>query len=104
MTSDRLDKIRAKYRESLSSKAQELEQSWRSAESSFFTDATIDDLRGRVHNLGGSAGMYGYDRLAQLAKSVETRLLEKSTDSATWRTELRDQVGSLIGMLKEESV
>lgn len=103
MSQNKLDEIRKKYQSSLQSKADELEQCWRSAESSFFSENTVATLRGRVHNLGGSAGMYGYDTVAATAKRVESQLSSGPEDSASWRKQVKEDVQQLVSLLRDEA-
>jgi len=103
MTQTKLDEIRKKYQASLQTKADELEQSWRSAESSFFSETSVAELRKRVHNLGGSAGMYGYHSVAAGAKNVESQLSDGPEDSAGWRKQVKDDVQHLVDLLRDEA-
>lgn len=62
---------------------------WRAVKLESAIDNPIDALRRIVHNLAGSAPMYGYDQLAERAATLDDCLraaIEDGAKDATWHT------------------
>lgn len=91
--SARLAQLHERFRASLPQKSEELKTRWRAVASN---DAyALDELLRYVHRLAGSTGMYGYEELARLARSVE-HVLKQPSEGGPASVVLEDSVQALI--------
>jgi len=75
MTSQLIEQVKLNYKNSLSGKAQKLDEIW--------TYASDDpgELLSFLHQLAGSAGMYGYDSITEVAADLREKI--KASDPST---------------------
>ncbi len=66
-----LERIQRDYRLSLPDKGGELRRAWDALCDEDASAAQVDHLHLLLHRLAGSAGTYGYERIAALARALE---------------------------------
>lgn len=64
--SDPLASLRARFRARVSDDIERVQRLWA-------TEPGSTELRGLVHDLAGTAGMFGYDRLSEAALAIDDR-------------------------------
>jgi len=81
MTQDspQVQEIRARYKASLSDKARMINE-YLTAFQENSNDELLTQIRGELHKLAGSAGMYDYDDISSLARSGMVLIDEQSYD------------------------
>ena len=68
MSSELIEQVKLQYKQSLADKAETLTRLWMSSENN------PDDLLGFLHQLAGSAGMYGYDQITLTAADLRNKI------------------------------
>ena len=76
MSSELIQKIQANYRASLSDKLETLESLWS------FKDDGQNELLAFLHQLAGSAGMYGYDQISDQCIALQSSLKQADTEDS----------------------
>ncbi len=66
MSSDLVEQVKLQYKQSLPTKAEKLQ--------ALCSQDQTDELLSFLHQLAGSAGMYGYDEITQLSASLRANL------------------------------
>ncbi len=89
MASQLIEQVKLNYKQSLTEKAKNLKRLWGS------TKDNPDELLGFLHQLAGSAGMYGYDAITEHAEDLSKKI--KSSESlAPYQTEFKTLYKLLI--------
>jgi len=88
----------ARYHESLPEKSEAVTNQWQQIKQRDYDPTLCLELQNMMHKLAGSAGMYGYDALAQKAREVEG-LLISGIDTDAEREAAAGQIEKFIVML-----
>lgn len=93
--SDQVRALRARYRESLSEKA-EIVRQWHARSLENGWDKVDEaELGAWLHKLAGSAGMYEYDEIAEMARSLLPDLSESKIPLAKLQQKLNELLETL---------
>ena len=76
MSKQRREELDKRFKASLSEKVKLLDHAWITARSEQWSQEGISKLRHFIHNLAGSAGLYGYDKLSDTAKQIDNLLYD----------------------------
>lgn len=71
-----LDQLHLSYRRSLADKRVQLRQAWDLLCGEAVSDLQVRDMHRRLHQLCGSAGAYGFQRICDDARTMEKRWIQ----------------------------
>ncbi len=98
------EELNARYSASFSDKLLRLESAWNVARENQWKAAAVTELRQFVHNLAGSAGLYGYHTISNISKQIDNLIYDIShTDgliSGVDTDRLNNMLDELRGLLK----
>ncbi len=97
-----LEQLKQRYHASLSEKSAALGEQWEAVTQSKFSIQALTALQQSVHRLAGSTGMYGYHRLAELARELEICLSEPAPADSAWRAKISAAVLNLRRSLQAQ--
>ncbi len=97
--------LKKRYHDSLCEKSAVLNDRWDAVMRQQFNSQSLTALRQFVHQLAGSTGMYGYHRLAELARELDSYLNDPAPGDRAWRRNVSTSVSKLReGLQAQDSV
>lgn len=102
----KLKQLKNAYESSFKVKRNDLLESWKSVESSGWSQPAVEDLRQHVHRLAGSAAFYGFEKISLYATKLEECLLlikanptPQNKPDAQLKNELKEYFAKLLNEL-----
>lgn len=98
-SNQRFELLRTRYASSLADKRQDLSRAWHLFEARPVDESARQDLQRQIHRLSGSAPAYGYERLGDRARVVDTLLRTWDTTTPSLRdapTELAERIAAPV--------
>lgn len=100
----KFESIRARYVSDLSSKIQKINQYWSNI-SNHNTTAEIEPFTVEIHNLVGSAKIFNYPDLSDVAKEIEilTDFLKNNFDNNTIKSDIAKRLSLINQFVVEQN-
>ena len=97
--SKRQEELDARFNASFSDKQLRLERAWRAARANQWAATAVVELRQLVHNLSGSAGLYGYSTISDISKQIDNLIYEFTRTGGLISDVEADRLNNLLGEL-----
>lgn len=97
-----IERIAARFRESLEQRIATLEAAARSIQAGHFNLQQQQAARKEIHRLAGGLGTFGYGKASEIAQAIEQLLESNVTEKALVANQFSHQFAQLLNELKQE--